>query len=377
MKIPIGLAFGGLAFLTTQSVQADVNVGVSVALTGPGASLGIPVRNALSLWPREIAGEKIVLHVLDDGGDPTAASKNARRFAEDKVDVIVGSANTPSTIAIAQVASEARVLQLAPSPAELAEGRDAWTFRAAMPAGYYTEGLVEHMKRSGVRRLAFLGLSDAYGESYLQAFTRQVQEAGIKLVAVERFARADASVATQALKVVTSQPDAVVVVAIGGGAALPHKALSERVYTGKIYHTAASVSPDFLRLAGKDAEGALAISGPEQVPEQLPPAHPARQVASEFVERYEAKFGAGSRTQFAAHIYDFGLVLQTIVPAALKKAKPGTPEFRLALKDALENSSAVPVTKGLLKYTPTDHWGHGPDARVMLTLQAAQWKLVR
>lgn len=377
MKLSRALILGGLAALAVQIAQAEINVGISTALTGPGASLGIPVRNALSMWPKEIAGEKVVLHVLDDAGDPTAATKNARRFVEDKIDVIVGSANTPSTIAIAQVANEAKVLQLSPAPAVLPEGRNAWTFSAPMHADFYTEGLLEHMKRSGVKTLAFLGLSDGFGESYLQALNKQASKAGIKLVAVERYTRADTSLAGQALTIVASGADAVLVIAVGGGAALPQKALVERGYKGKIYHGSAAVSSDFLRLAGKDAEGALVISGPEQVPEQLPANHPGREVALKFVEQYEAKFGAGSRTQFAAHIYDFSLVLQKIVPVALKKAKPGTPEFRLALKDALENSGGIAVTKGIVRYTATDHWGHGPDARVMLVVQGGQWKLVR
>lgn len=376
MKLWNAWVAGCVAAFAAHTASADIHVGVSIALTGPAASLGIPVRNALLMWPVQIAGEKIVLQVLDDAGDPTTATKNARRFVEDKVDVIVGASNTPSTLAIAQVANELKVPQLSPAPAELPEGKDAWTFRAVMHSAFFTEGLIEHMKKSGVKTLGFFGLSDAYGEVFLQAFNHQAEAAGIKVVAVERFTRADASVVGQALKVVAARPDAIVVVAIGSGAALPQKALAERGYKGKIYHTPASVSPDFLRLAGKDADGALAISGPEQVPEQLPVTHPAKQAASDFVQQYETRFGEGTRTQFAAHCYDLALVLQKVVPAALKKAKPGTQEFREALKEALENSGGIAVTKGVIKYTPTDHWGHNANARVMLAAHAGQWKLV-
>ncbi len=366
-----------LAAFAVQSAHADINVGVSVSLTGPGASLGIPVRNALSMWPTEIGGEKIVINVLDDAGDPTLATKNARRFIEEKVDVIVGAANTPATIAIGQVANDAKMLQLSPSPAEMPEGKDAWVFRAVSSAAQYSEGLIEHLKKNGVKTLGFMGLTDAYGETYLQAFNKQTEAAGIKIVAVERFTRADTSVAGQALKLSAARPDAILVVAVGGGAALPHKALIERGYKGKIYHTPASVSPDFLRLAGKDADGALVMSGPEQVPEQLPDSHPGKKVALEFVKLYEAKHGAGSRTQFAAHVYDLGIVLQKVVPVALKKAKPGTPEFRTALKEAIESAGPIVTTKGPLNWTATDHWGYGPSARAMLLVDKGEWKLAR
>ena len=375
MKLTRVLA-AAAAIVVSQSALADIKVGVSTSLTGPGASIGLPARNAVALWPTEMGGEKIIITLLDDGGEPTAATKNAMRFIEEKYDVILGAANTPSTIAIAQAANENKILQLSPAPAELPKGKDYWTFRAAMHAKYYTEGLLEHMKNNGVKTLGFLGLSDAYGESSLQAFKELAEGAGIKLVAIERFARADNSVTGQALNVISAKPDAIIVAAVGGGAALPQKALKERGYKGKIYHTAASVSPDFLRLAGKDADGALVSSGPEVIAEQLPDNHSAKQRAMEFVKRYEDKYGAGTRTQFAAHAYDLGLVLEKAIPVALKKAKPGTPEFRVALRDAVENYGEIATTKGTLKYTPDDHWGFGPDARVIVTPQGGAWKLI-
>jgi branched-chain amino acid transport system substrate-binding protein len=377
MNLLASWALGCLAVAAAQLAHADINIGVSMPLTGPAASLGIPARNALALWPQQISGEKVVLHLLDDAGDPNTATKNARRFVEDKMDAIVGSAVTPASLAIAQVAREMKIPQLAPSPTETPEGGDTWTFRSVMHANFFTEGLVEHMKRNAVKSVAFLGLSDGYGEVYLNAMNKQAPQAGLKVVAVERFTRADTSVAAQALKVVAARPDAVIVVASGGGAALPQKALIERGYKGKVYHTAASVSADFLRLAGKDADGALVSSGPEQLPEAMAASHPGRPAATAFVEQYEKQHGLGTRTQFGANVYDLGLVMQKVVPVAMKKAKPGTTEFRAALKEALETSEGVPVTKGVIKYTPTNHWGHGPDARVIITPQNGQWTLVR
>lgn len=364
------------ALLVTSAAHAEIKIGVSIGLTGPGASVGIPLKNALALWPDAIGGEKLNVIILDDAGDPATATKNARRLIdEDKVDVILGSANTPSTIAIASVSNERKTVQLSPAPAELPPGADPYVFRAVMHGAYWSEGLVQAMKKAGVKSVGFLGVADAYGEAFLQGVSKQADGAGLKMVAVERFNRSDATVTAQALKLVSANPDAILVVAIGGGAAMPQKALMERGYKGKIYHTSASVSPDFLRLAGKDAEGALVISGPEQVPEQLPDAHPGKKVALQFVQAYEAKYGLGSRTQFAAHVYDFGLVLEQIVPVALMKAKPGTPEFREALKTAIE-ATRTTVTKGVLAYTPTDHWGHDSSARVMLTVADGKWKLV-
>lgn len=366
-----------LACTIPLAAQAEIKIGVTTSLTGPGASIGIPTRNALSLWPTQIAGEPITLQILDDAGDPSAATKNAWRFASENVDVIVGAANTPATIAVAKVAKEVKTVQLSPSPAELLPGEDSWTFRVVMSAAFYVTGILEHMEKQGVKTVGFIGLSDAYGESHLHALQQQAPAKGIQIVGVERFSRSDNSVAGQALSLVAKRPDAILAVAVGAGAALPQKTLKERGYSGFIYHPAAAVSPDFLRLSGKDAQGALVISGPEQVPEQLPDNHPGKATAQTLVERYESQYGPGSRTQFAANAYDIGLILEAVIPNVLQKAKPGTPEFRAALRDALEQHGPITATKGLVHYTPSDHWGFGPDARVILTPEGNSWKLAQ
>src|SRR5439155_1074078 len=79
----------------------EITIGISVTTTGPAAALGIPERNALDFVPKEIGGVPIKVIVLDDGGDPTAATTNARRFVtESKADIIMGSSTTPPTVAV-------------------------------------------------------------------------------------------------------------------------------------------------------------------------------------------------------------------------------------------------------------------------------------
>lgn len=363
------LALSGMA-------RADLTVGVVLSLTGPGSGLGIPTSNGFKLWPETIGGEKVKLIVLDDATDPTQGSKNARRLVEEeKVDVIIGSASVPPTLAIADVARDTQTVQLAIAPIELPEGRDTWTFRLPQATGVMAEGVVNHMKAKGVKTFAFLGYSDAYGEVWLKEMTRLAKQAGINLTTAERFGRADTSVTAQALRVISSNPDAVLVVASGSGAAMPHKTLIERGYKGKIYQTHSAASRDLIRLGGKDVEGSFVISGPAVMPEILPDTNPSKKLAADYVQRYEKIFGAGTRNQFAAHTYDAGIVLQRAVPEAMKKAKPGTAAFRAALRDALENIGAVPISQGVIHYTAKDHFGlAGDNARVMITVQGGNWK---
>ena len=362
--------------LLASAAQADINIGVSLPLTGPASGLGIPMKNYFALFPQTIAGEKVNLIILDDATDPTKGVVNAKRFVtEDKVDIIMGSAATPVAIAMADVAAESGTVQLAFSPAQLPPGKDAWTFRLPQSNAVMAHPMVEHMKKQGVKTVGFLGYTDAYGEGWLKDFTPEAEKAGIKMVAVERFARPDTSVTAQALKLSTANPDAVLIVASGSGAAMPHKAMIERGYKGKIYQTHAAASRDLMRVGGKDVEGAYVVSGPAVIAEQLAESHPSKKLAIDFVQKYEKAYGTGSRNQFAGHAYDAQIVLEKVLPVALKKARPGAKEVRLAIKDAIEGMGRTVLSHGVMNWTKDDHWGFTNETGVMLKVVNGDWKV--
>jgi branched-chain amino acid transport system substrate-binding protein len=364
------------ALLASTSALADITIGASISLTGPGSGLGIPVGNGLKMWPATIAGEKVRLVILDDATDPTKGVQNARRLvSEDKVDVLIGSVITPVAIAMSEVAAETKTVQLALSPIGLPPGKDAWSFRMPQSNGVMANAMVAHMVKHGVKSVGFLGYTDAYGEQWLQALTPLLDKAGIKLLATERFARADTSVTAQALKLTAANPDAMVVVASGSGAAMPQLGLVERGFKGKYYQTHAAASKDLMRVGGKAVEGTFVTSGPVVVAEQLPDNHPSKALGVKFNADYEKIYGPGTRNQFAAHGFDTFLMLERVIPIALKKAKPGTPEFRAAIKEALESTPALAVTHGVLDFTPTDHWGFRADTGVVMKVTNGEWKL--
>lgn len=370
------LLTAGLLALTG-AAQAELTIGVSLSLTGPASGLGIPIANQVKLWPASIAGEKLKVIMLDDASDPSKGVQNAKRFLdEDQVDLVFGSASTPVASAMAATIAEAKTVQLAPSPPVLQAGKDHWMFRLAHSPAVMAQTLIEHMKKRGIKTLGFLGYSDAYGESWLQDFTAQSEAlGGPKVVAVERFARSDTAVTGQSLKLVAANPQAILVVASGSGAAMPHKALVDRGYKGTIYQSHGAATYDLMRLGGKDVEGAYVVSSPVVTPEQLPQSHPSKKLALDFVQKYEKAYGAGSRNQFSPHAYDAVIVLEKAVPIALKKGKTGSPEFRSALRDALESMGPTVVSQGVLTYTKDNHWGHTAETGVMLKVVGGQWKL--
>jgi branched-chain amino acid transport system substrate-binding protein len=373
-KLPIVLA----SLLALSVAHADVTIGVSLPLTGPTSALGIPCQNGVKLWPATVGGEKLNVIILDDATDPTVGVKNARRFiSEDKVDLILGSAATPIAAAMSDIAAEGQTVQLMLSPVNLPPGKGEWSFRLPQSTAVMAIPIIEHWKKTGVKTYGFLGYADAYGEAWLTDITSQAEKAGIKRVAVERFARTDTSVTGQALKIVSANPDAVLVVASGSGAAMPHKGLVERGYAkNKIYQTHGAASLDLIRVGGKDVEGSFVSSGPALVADLLPASNPSKPLGLRFIADYEKVHGKNSANQFAAHSFDAYLVLEKIVPMALKKGKPGTKEFRAALKESLETMGRTPVSQGVLNYTPADHFGFTPDTGVLLTIVGGDWKVV-
>jgi branched-chain amino acid transport system substrate-binding protein len=289
----------------------------------------------------------------------------------------MGSSATPAAIAMAGTVADAETPQFMFSPAVLQAGKDNWTFRLPQSTAVMSHAILAHMAKQGVKTVGFLGYTDAYGESWLRDFQAEAKAMGleIKIIATERFARNDTSVTAQALKLNAANPDAMLIVASGSGAAMPHKAMIERGYKGKIYQTHAAATKDLMRIGGKDVEGAFVVSGPCVIAEQLPDSHPSKKTAIDFVQKYEKAYGAGSRNQFAGHAYDAVVVLEKIIPVALKKGKPGTPAFRAALKDATEAMGRTVVSHGVLNYTKDNHWGFTTETGVILKVVNGDWKV--
>ncbi len=372
------LLLAGLLALAT-AAQADITVGVTVSATGPAASLGIPEKNTVALMPKTIAGQKINYVVLDDASDTTAAVSNTRKLiAESKVDVVLGSTITPASLAMIDVVAEAKVPMISmAASARIVEPMDdkrKWVFKTPQNDIMMSLAIVEHMGKTGVKTIGFIGFSDAYGEGWYQEFSKAAELKGLKIVANERFSRTDTSVTGQVLKLISAKPDAVLVAGSGTPAALPQKTLKERGYAGKMYQTHGVANADFLRVGGKDVEGTFLPAGPVLVADQLPASNPVRKSAQAYIAAYEAAHGKGSVSTFGAHAWDAGLLMAAAVPEALKTAQPGTPEFRAALRNALEKIQEMPGAHGIFNMSATDHLGLDQRARVMVRIENGGWK---
>lgn len=364
------------------SALADINVGVSVSATGPAASLGIPEKNTISLLPKSVGGEKINYIVLDDASDTTTAVKNARKLiAENKVDLIIGPSTTPNALAMIDVVAEGETPMIALAAGlaivEPMDAKRAWVFKTPQNDAQMATAITEHMSNQNVKTVAYIGFSDAYGEGWWREFSKIAEVRKMKVVASERFNRADTSVTGQVLKLMAAKPDAILIGGAGTPAALPQKSLKEKGYKGLIYQTHGVANADFLRVCGKDCEGTFLPTGPLVVAAQLSADNPVKKSATEYVQKYEASFGKDSVTAFGGYAWDAGLLMNSAIPAALKKAKPGSKEFRKALRDALELNRNVAGSHGVYNLNANDHLGLDQRSRVMVTIESGQWKLVK
>lgn len=373
---PIVCALLAIGLGAALPALAEINVGITVSATGPAASLGIPERNTAALLPTTIGGEKVNYIILDDATNPTEANKNARKFtAENKVDIIFGSSAVPTSLAVAEVAAETKTVQIALAPVEITDAKKAWVFVVPQHNALMAQALAEHMKAAGVKTLGFIGYADGYGEGWLREMTKAAEAAGIKMAAVERYNRTDTSVTGQVVKMMSANPDAVLVAGSGTPAALPQTALAERGYKGKIYQTHGAANKEFIRVGGKAVENTILPVGPVVVASQLPDSHPSKKVGVDYTKAYEEKNGAGSVSSFGAHMLDAYRVLAAAVPAALKKGKPGTAEFRQALRDTIETQKEVVGAHGVFNMSANDHYGHDKRARVLVKIENGNWKL--
>lgn len=382
-KFNKSLIVAALSAASVSLAWADINVGVSVSATGPAASLGIPQKNTVALFPATIGGQKVNYIVLDDATDTTAAVKNIKKLiSENKVDVVIGSSTTPNSLAMMDVAAEAEtpMISLAGSAivVEPMDSKRAWVFKSAQNDAHMATAIVEHMNSQKVQTVGFIGFADAYGEGWFKEFAKIAEVRKLRVVASERYQRNDTSVSGQILKILAAKPDAVLVAAAGTPGVLPEKTLKEKGYKGLIYQTHGIANPDFLRVGGKDVEGTFLPIGPVVVASQLPDGYPNKKAGLDYVAKYEATYGKGSVSSFGAHAWDAGLLLQNAIPRALsKKVQPGTKEFRAALREALETTRNLSAAHGVFNLSAQDHQGFDQRARVMVKIEGGTWKLIK
>ena len=366
--------------LTVASADAQIRIGLMVSATGPTSAIGIPQKNTGDILPRTIGGERVEYISLEDGGDATRAVQNVKKLIQEhNIDALIGPSTTPNAFAILDVIAEAKVPMMATvgtsAVVEPIDAKKRWVFKTTQNDDLIAEALLRHMTRNGVKSVGFIGFNDPYGDNWLKVFGALGEKAGVKVVAVERFGRTDASVTGQTLKLIAAKPDAMLIAAVGGPAVLPQATLREQGFKGTIYQTHAVATEDFIKLGKDKVEGTVLAAGPMLVIDEIPDANPTKKVALDYIAAYEKRFGSKPAT-FGANTWDAGILLERAIPVALKTGKPGTEAFRSALRDALEREREVVGCQGVFNMSPTNHNGMDERARVLVTVRDGKFRLL-
>jgi branched-chain amino acid transport system substrate-binding protein len=370
-----------LALATSLSAQAQVKIGVIPSATGQAAFVGISQKNAVALLPKKIDGTSVEYIVFDDASDPTQSVTLAKKLiSEDKIDALIGPSGSPNAMGVLQVMAEAQTPMLAPVGTSAVvlpmDDKKRWVYKTHPNDDVISQIAVAAMVKRGVKTIGFIGRNDPYGENWYKTFGPMAQKAGMQIVANERYNRQDTSVTGQVLKLIAAKPDAILVAGVAADAALPHLQLVDAGYKGNIYQTHGAGSPDFIKIGGKQVEGALVVGPMLLVLEQIPDSVPTKKVALEYVAGYERIYGAKPPI-FGAGVYDAGLLLQHAIPEALKKGKPGTQAFRSALRDAIEGIKGLSMSQGIVTMSAQDHSGYDHRGQVLLTIKDGKWLLVK
>lgn len=370
-----------LAGLSTPAA-AQIKIGVISSATGPIAVVGIPQKNSVPLLPRKIGDQTVEYIALDDASDPTQTVQHVKKLlSEDKVDAIIGPSGSPNAMGVIGYIAEAETPLLAPVGTAAVvlpmDDKKKWVFKTTQNDDLIAEALIEDMQARKIKTLAVIASSDPFGENWVKTIEGLAKKAGISIVTIEKYQRADTSVTAQSLKIVAANPDAVLVASAGGPTVLPHVTLVDQGYKGQIYQTHGAATPAFLKLGGKKVEGALLAASPMLVLDETPDTNPSKKVANEYIAAYKAANGGTAPSTFGANVYDAGLLLAHAIPEAVKAGKPGTVEFRRGLRDALEKTKDLVGTQGVYNMTPADHSGFDKRGRVMITVKDGDWHLVK
>ncbi|HTW69013.1 MAG TPA: ABC transporter substrate-binding protein [Acetobacteraceae bacterium] len=362
----------------TAAAQAQIKIGAILSISGPGAAMGVGYKGAFDFFPKEIAGQPVEYIIRDDATDASTGYTIAQKMiSEDHIDAFIGPSLTATDAAVAPLANQAHVPMIAMAPYEYDPAKQPYTFNDAQPLPLMVAEVFKYMQQHGVKTIGYIGFSDGWGDQVLAGTRLAAAADGMKILADERYARTDTSVEAQALKLISVHPQAIMMGNSATPAALPVVALRHLGYKGGIYGNHGIVSPAFIKVGGAAVSGVIADTSPLVVYTQLPDSNPIKPVAEAFMKEYAAKFGPQSVNPFAGYSYDAMLLLKNAIPAALKAGKPGTEQFREALRDALEKTHNLVGVSGVYNMSPTNHNGQDSRAAVLVEVKDGAWRALQ
>ncbi|MCZ2839314.1 ABC transporter substrate-binding protein [Modestobacter sp. VKM Ac-2985] len=351
-----------------------ITIGAVLDITGAGASLGVPERQALELLAAQleeeggIDGREVELIIEDNQSTEDGAAKAMNKLVnEDEVDIVLGASRTGPSLAMRPIAesSETPMISLAANQA-IVDGSE-WVFKTAQNDRVVIERMIDYMAEQGWSTIGLARDASGFGEGVQEMFDEVGAEQGLSVVATEKFAPDATDFTAQMVNLRNAGADVNVIWGIPPAAGLAQRAYDQLGIETPVMQSHGIGNQVFLDTSGEAAAGMVAPLGRLVVAEQLPDDDPQKEIITEFIDAYTAEFGAGPST-FSGHAYD-GWQLAV---DALREV--GTDPQ--AIREHLEGVTDFTGISGTFTMTPEDHSGLTKEALVLVTVEDGQWQLV-
>lgn len=376
-------ALSGCGKQETPAPKADAGkepykIGAIFDSSGSASSLGVPERDTVKMLVKKINdkgginGHPIELVLEDSESDETKALLKAKKLIqEDKVLAIIGPSTSGTTMAIVPTAQAGSIplISSAASVKIVEPVNDRkWIFKTPQSDTVVAGKIFSYLKTKGLKKVAFMNMNNAYGESGRVEFTKGAAANGITVIAQEKFEAGDKDMTAQLTRIKGLNPDAVVVWAIPPSASTMTKNFRQLGIKAPLIHSHGVGNGAFLELAGPDANGVIFPIGKLLVAADLPDNDPQKQVLTEYINDYKAAYNS-SPNPFGGYAWD-GLMM---LVKAIEKAGADPAKIR----DELEKQDSFVGISGIFSMSPTDHNGLTQEDLVLVEIVDGKWQMVK
>jgi branched-chain amino acid transport system substrate-binding protein len=353
-----------------------IKIGAIVSLTGTYAGLGEPEKNTIEMEVKRINdagginGRPIEVIIEDDATDEAKAVAAAAKLIEqDQVVAIIGATGTGQTMAVRGDITRAGIPQVSMAGGTvIIDPVDPLVFATPWPNTLVAPFTLDALKKDGITKVGFISDNGGFGKDGLAVFLKAAKEAGVEVVAEESFNPGDADMSAQITRIKRSDAQAIVMWTAGKEAATIAKNAKDLDVKLPIYGSHGNARREFIDGAGEAGEGFKFAAGKVLLPEAYGEGSEEYQVATDFISRYKAEFGAEPST-FAGHAYD---ALYIIVEAARRLEGEITPS---ALRDEIEKTNGLVGIGGTFAFSAEDHNGLTATDLIMYEVSGGGWKI--
>ncbi len=373
----VGCSAGSPSAEQEQGSSDPIKIGAIVSLTGTYAGLGDPEKKTIEMEVKRINeagginGRTVEVIYEDDATDEAKAVAAASKLIDkDGVVAIIGATGTGQTMAIRGEIDRAQIPQVSMAGGTVITGSfDPLVFATPWSNTIVAPFTLNALKAAGLTKIGLISDSGGFGKDGREVVLAEAKKLGIEVASDQTFNAGDTDMTAQLTRIKSSSAQALVLWTAGKEAATIIKNASDLGMTLPVYGSHGNARKELIDGAGDAAEGFRFAAGKILIPSAYGEGTDAFNVATSFVERYEALYGDSPST-FAGHAYD---ALYLITEAAGRVEGELTPA---ALRDEIEKTTGFVGIGGTFNMSPTSHNGLTVDDLSFYQITNGSWELV-